>query len=386
MTMTDAPVLRPRQDIPGLTGARGPAALAVVAYHLPMDQTAATHHSWFGLDTLFSRGHLGVDFFFILSGFIIHHVYRDVFASGVSARDARRFVLYRFARVWPLHIVTMLGALALYAAAVLVFNRVPADVASYSPVAILANVAMVQSWFGFGSPNVPAWSISAEWAAYLAFPFLCWALLRLPLLGWAAVALVAWLLTGTEFATHPLGRIACGFTLGICLREAEGRFGIVRRFGRWTGLLLLTVLIGSCWVLPETMLIPYVAGFSLLILALSNPRDLLGRAAARPWAVYLGEISFALYMCHAVVWSAFKNVIRIAAPGLDPVSPLPVLAGTVLSLVAAAVLYHCVEVPGRDLLRGGAKRAQEHRAPRPNAEYGLLDLQQNQAREAQPTR
>jgi len=351
-----------------------------------MDQTVDTHQSWFGLETLFARGHLGVDFFFILSGFIIHHVYRNVFATGVSGHDARRFVLYRFARVWPLHIVTMLGALALYAAAVLVFKRTPADVASYSPVSLLANVGMVQSWFGFGSPNVPAWSISAEWAAYLAFPFLCWALLRLPVLGWAGVALVACLLTGTEFVTHPLGRIACGFILGICLREAEGQFGLARHFGRWSGLVVVAALAGSCWVLPETTLIPYVAGFSLLILALSNPRDLLGRAAARPWMVYLGEISFALYMCHAVVWSAFKNIIRIALPGINPVSYVPVLAGTALSLVTAAALYRWVEVPGRDLLRGGRKRPPQHRAPSVDERQAALETPRNSTAETQQTR
>ncbi|MFC3127705.1 acyltransferase family protein [Pseudoroseomonas globiformis] len=352
--------LQPRQDIPALTGARGPAALAVVAYHLPMDATVAQHANWFGLEAIFARGFLGVDFFFILSGFIIHHVYRNVFASGVSARDAQRFMLYRFARIWPLHVVTMLGALALYVAAIFVFKRVPADAAAYSPSSILANLLMVQSWFGIGSPNVPAWSISAEWAAYIVFPFLCWVLMRLPLVGWIGVGLVAWLLTGTEMVSHPLGRIACAFTIGVVLRELEGRLGLAHRLGSLAGPALLALLIGSCWFLPDTMLPAYTAGFALLILALSNPQDRLGRIAAIRPLVYLGEISFALYMCHAVVWSAFKNALRMVAPGLDPVSYIPVVLGTVLSLLAASILYHWVEMPGRDLLRRGQRRAPQH--------------------------
>ncbi|WP_157986031.1 acyltransferase family protein [Teichococcus vastitatis] len=358
-----------------MTGARGPAALAVVAYHLPMDSTTPSTTNWFGLEALFTQGDLGVDFFFILSGFIIHHVYRNVFAGSLRMADVRRFVLYRFARIWPLHIVTMLGALTLYAAAVLLFHRMPADAASYSPSSVLANILMVQSWFGIGSPNVPAWSISAEWAAYLVFPFACWLLMRLPLVAWIGLGLAAWLLTGTEFITHPLGRIATGFLMGMVLRECEGRFALAHRLGRATGLMVLGLLLAGCWVLPDTALLPYTFGFAVLILALSNPADWLARLAARRPLVYLGEISFALYMVHAVVWSAFKNLLRIAAPGIDPTSYLPVLVGTVLSLIAASLLYHLVEIPGRNMLRRARRPVQQ-----PEVQHGMS------AAEARPAR
>ncbi|MFC3124244.1 acyltransferase family protein [Pseudoroseomonas globiformis] len=347
---------RPAQDIPALTGARGPAALAVVAYHLPMDATLPATANWFGLEALFARGHLGVEFFFILSGFIIHHVYREVFATGLSGAEYRRFILYRFARIWPLHMVTMAGALGLYAAAILLFNRVPQDAGSYAPLSILANMLMVQSWFGLGSPNVPAWSISAEWAAYLAFPLLCAALMRLPLMGWLAIGIAAWLATGTDLVTHPLGRIAACFLLGMALRECEGRLQLARHLSRWTGLLVTGSLLAAGWFLPGTALLPCTLGFAALILALTREEDLLARFAARRFMVYLGEISFALYMCHAVVWSGFKNLLRIAAPGLDPAGHAPVLIGVVLSLLAAAVLYHLVEMPGRTWLRRLARR------------------------------
>lgn len=358
-----APALLPRQDLPALTGARGPAALAVVAYHLPLDQNTLPHSSWLGLETLFARGDLGVDFFFILSGFIIHHVYRNVFAGRVEARDVRRFVLYRFARIWPLHMVTMLAALLLYSVAVLVFHRSPPDAESYAPLSLLLNLLMVQSWFGFASPNVPAWSISAEWAAYLAFPFLCRALLRLPTAGWMAVGALALLATGTELAAHPIGRVACGFTLGLCLREAEGRWALSRRLGRWTGLALLAAVVAGCVLLPRTAPLPFAALFAALILALCNPRDLLGRAAALPAAVYLGEISFALYMCHAVVWSAFKNAARIAAPDIHLGHTAPVLIGVALSLLTAAALYQWVELRARRWMRGKGGGAPEHGGP-----------------------
>ena len=362
---TEAVALAPRQDIPALTGARGPAALAVVAYHLFLDHTAEPHASWFGLEMLFGRGSLGVDFFFILSGFIIHHVYREVFADGVRWRDARRFLLYRFARIWPLHMVTMLGALLLVAVAALVFDRLPTDpenAAAYSPAGVILSALMVQTWFGYASPNVPAWSVSAEWTAYIAFPFLCRFLLRLPAPGWVLLGLLALLGTGTALVGHPIGRIACGFTLGLVLREAEGRWNLSRRLDPRAGVAAIAAVVAGCWLLPGDSLLPFVVAFALLVVALCNPRDLLGQAAARPAVVYLGEISFALYMVHAVVWSAYKNVLRMAVPGMDAAHPISVLPAVALCLVAAALLYRWVELPARDLLRKGWRRAPRHAA------------------------
>ncbi|WP_338663297.1 acyltransferase [Pararoseomonas sp. SCSIO 73927] len=363
--MMNGTALAPRQDIPALTGARGPAALAVVAYHLSLDHTAEPYASWFGLEVLFGRGSLGVDFFFILSGFIIHHVYRDAFAAGLRWRDAGRFLLYRFARIWPLHMVTMLGALLLFAVAALVFGRVPADpanAAAYTPTGVLLSALMVQTWFGYASPNVPAWSISAEWTAYIAYPLLCRLLLRLPTPGWVLLGLLALLGTGTALVGHPIGRIACGFTLGLVLREAEGRWNLSRRLDRRAGAAVAAAVLAGCWLLPDDSLLPFVAAFALFVLALCNPRDLLGRAMARPAVVYLGEISFALYMVHAVVWSAYKNAMRVLAPGVDAAHPLSVLPAVALCLVAAALLHRLVELPARDLLR-----AERRRAPREGA-------------------
>ncbi|MDJ0388888.1 acyltransferase [Roseomonas sp. E05] len=354
-----------RGNIPALTGARGPAALAVMAYHTAMDPSVAQPQAWLGLDTVFARGSLGVDFFFLLSGFIIHHAHRTSFAEGLSAGSWLRFVWYRFARIWPLHLVTLLGALGLYVIAVQVFRRVPAEPGAYEPLAVVHNLLMTQTWFGYGSPNVPAWSISAEWGAYLAFPALCFTLLRMPAAAWlvlCGVALLPYALL--DITLNPMLRIACGFFLGMCLREAEELWQPSRHLGRWAGMLLLAAALAGCWILPEGATLPFVIAFAAIIIALSGGADRLGHIAAHPVPVLLGEISFAIYMCHAVVWSAVKNLARITLPASAIGSPPLALAGMVLSVGVAYLLYRGIEIPARNALRGKMRTALPDLLPR----------------------
>jgi len=96
------------QYVPALTGIRALAALLVLGMHTEQNVPA-------GLDSLlpfFARGYLGVDFFFVLSGFIITHVY---FASLASpSRSAMQiFLWHRFIRLYPVHITVLAGLVAI---------------------------------------------------------------------------------------------------------------------------------------------------------------------------------------------------------------------------------------------------------------------------------
>lgn len=107
-------------------------------------------------------GQLGVDFFFILSGFVLAWSYQP-------SRTTKRFYWLRFARVWPLHAVTAAMALALGAA--------------FSLNSAALNAALLQSWhpepgvhFGL---NGPAWTLSCEAFFYLCFPLIIQKLMAL---------------------------------------------------------------------------------------------------------------------------------------------------------------------------------------------------------------
>jgi peptidoglycan/LPS O-acetylase OafA/YrhL len=148
-----------------LTPLRGIAALWVVVFHFSeiIAKFVSTDRS-----LLLTKGYLMVDLFFIMSGFIIYHVYHESFISGISVSRFRQFIVARFARVYPLHFVTLLLVIVI---TVPMFGW---DPVFGNPRAIPTNLLLIHS-FGIHKSfnwNVPSWSISAEWWAYMVFPVL----------------------------------------------------------------------------------------------------------------------------------------------------------------------------------------------------------------------
>src|SRR5262245_51361113 len=88
--------------IPELTGARGFAALSVFLLHL-LSHLQAPERPF---PPVGEAAYLAVDFFFVLSGFVLAHVYRDSWLAGTYRH--RDFLVRRFARIWPMHIVALL--------------------------------------------------------------------------------------------------------------------------------------------------------------------------------------------------------------------------------------------------------------------------------------
>src|SRR5688500_14746281 len=89
-----------------LNGLRAVAAVAVIAYHFRYFST----FPWMTAFPPLRLGYLGVDFFFILSGLIITHVYAENIISGQEG--LRRFVFLRLARILPVHALIMIAMLA----------------------------------------------------------------------------------------------------------------------------------------------------------------------------------------------------------------------------------------------------------------------------------
>src|SRR3546814_7076460 len=133
---------RPRFD--ALDSWRGICALAVALFHFPVLGVRAF--------PLVSHAYVFVDFFFVLSGFVIAYGSEQKLAAG---GDRWRFILKRFGRLWPLHV----AVLALFVAVAIVRGQVNAD-ERHSVAAIFTNLAMIQG-LGVHSDltwNGPSWS------------------------------------------------------------------------------------------------------------------------------------------------------------------------------------------------------------------------------------
>ena len=347
----------PRLD--ALTGIRGIAAWLVVAYHVR-----------FSFQTLFppevitalGKGYLAVDLFFVLSGFVLWFNYGEKLRKG-GREQVWQFLWRRFARVWPLH-AFILG-LFVVLATLLAVRGTPN--ARYPFDELPLHVLLIQNW-GFTDNlrwNDPAWSISAEFAAYLAFPILVlavrWERLSAPVLIGIGVIVSAALATllgmvgaqklGDDVAHLGLWRCLAEFTLGIvtCLlwRKWHGRrHAASMALLACLFLLALNIMTGIAeyYVLPAA----FVAG----ILALALDRGIIAQLLSSRPAVYLGEISYSTYLSHLLLFIVFK----MAFVGPDLQTGWWGLAGyTAVLTLASAALYHFVEKP--------AQRWLQHRQP-----------------------
>jgi peptidoglycan/LPS O-acetylase OafA/YrhL len=355
----------PGSEIRSLTSIRFFAAMAVVIYHFEIYAGVSTADFTY----LFANGSLAVDFFFVLSGFILWYSYRSQIESGRFLYSD--FVVKRFARLYPLHLVTTLGFLALLAL-FLVAGLDPNDWRRYDPAVLPLHFTMTHAWFDTGADtevlpwNGPSWSISAEWFAYVAvFPVLAVALRRIRrgvVALWLGVAFFA-----AFVAVHDLVfdrdlfkrtidaailRILPEFALGAALCRFSSDWRIPRAAARPLYYAALAGALGMLHAVDPHAGLPHavtVLCFGALIVAL-HQLALLNRSGALDAAVlrYGGEISYSIYMTHALVGAVWFNGARLAAPGFAADRPVVALAvGVVLVVAASAVLYHVVEVPAR---------------------------------------
>lgn len=356
-----APV--PRPEIRQLTGLRFIAASAVVVFHY-RDLVAHLFPGFSILDPLTSAGRMGVDLFFALSGFILTYVYLE----WLSVPDLRRialFLRFRLARIYPVHVLTI-GLVAAGVVASSAMGQPVRHPEHFTVPDLLRNLAMVHAWSWqlVESWNQPSWSISSEWFAYLWFPFLAAGVARVTSVrGLVAIAcavvgaqfgLAA--AAGLEWDANALLRIAGAFVMGSCL----GRIFLLLRpgGGAWRiaviGLLALAVAI-PLLTLPNAparaAMVP-VFGLIVFALAMSGPRGVAAWLASAP-LVFLGEISYSLYMTHAIVGTV---AFRLLQDQWAATAPGPIRAALLL-LVAAAVLaaatatYVFIERPARTNLR-----------------------------------
>jgi peptidoglycan/LPS O-acetylase OafA/YrhL len=346
-------------DLKPITALRFGAALWVAVYAFWENLAGA------GQSGLVAKGYLGVELFFVLSGFILSHVY--LAQAGEKRFSYGRFLWARVARVYPLHIATLLAVGLLAGAAVVVGMSVDGNVLSWS--SLPANLLMVHAWglAPVAGWNHPSWSISAEWFAYLCFPafaFVFWRLRDKPVVAvLGAAAFLATLyfvfeqwagfsLTEATIRWGALRIVPC-FALG-CALYLMYRKAPLKAPALCAGAFLVLML-GSAWLGLWDAITVLMAGGLILSLA-SLPNERAGWLVSKP-AVYLGEISYSVYMV-CVPWKLLA--VNLAAKVTDaPDKQLHVfvwLAVLALLPVVAALSYHLVEHPARKALRGWAER------------------------------
>src|SRR5271168_3041237 len=257
-------------DIKALTGLRIIAAVWVVLFHFRPFLDDAAPRFGDALAPVLNCGAQGVDLFFILSGFVLTWNYLDRMGPSLSGRAALRFLWLRLARVWPVYLVTLHLAV-LWIIFTLHVGHVPSpDVANLTAISYVRQILLVQLWFepffDGTSWDGPAWSISAEWLAYLLFGALVLVIFRMKLANRARTLMVlafvaqlppvVLLLTSGFFYTpwSWLPRIVTQFTAGALACAAVRRLELsdrARRVVGYVSLLLIVAMVGVLYLLDE---------------------------------------------------------------------------------------------------------------------------------------
>ena len=300
-----------------LESLRGVAALIVVVYHAVWLNPVTNSQ-------FFLNGALMVDFFFVLSGFVIFHSYGERLSNF---RDFGRFLWLRLGRLYPLHFAFLMVFVAIEAAKY--FAQVRFGIIADKPAFTVNGAgAFVQNLFlvhalSFSAPltfNYPSWSISVEFYAYVLFGMVLVAVGRGVQFLLAAAAIVAgsvavlWI--GGQFSLADSGngwaffRCCGGFFLGVLT------YSLYRASTRKTA----RAEILKVWLAPCVLIVTIVFLSLQLKAAWSYALPLLGAALIYSTVVYpnrwltsvltaaplrwLGRVSYSIYMVHAaIVWT-----------------------------------------------------------------------------------
>ncbi len=354
-------------QIPQLTFTRFVAALVVLIFHGARGSYPFTVYPG---KYLTDHGSVAVIYFFILSGFILTITYQSALAR-TGELNRRQFWVARFSRIYPLYAFALLGT-------VWILTTFYGE--SVTPTQLLASLTLVQAWFPTLAPTIngPGWSLSVEAFFYALFPLIFPPLTTLAnrtllvLLGvvWVAgLGLFYFLINQPDpagwsaEAYHSLinyspwvhlATFVNGCLAGLLFWRYMQQHAPSPGRNRLSWLLLGLAIVGLVLVVPQNEFMRYSQGgvlapvFLLVIAGLGlQTNTMLTRFLSWRPLVYLGEISYGLYILQMPVIRLLKKV--------DPLSLGDTLLRDVFSFIAiflAAILcHHLIERPAQAFIR-----------------------------------
>ncbi len=366
------------QHIRALTGVRFFAALWVVVYHSTRHNFGflyAHHHdAVVAVSPLVIAGVRGVDLFFILSGFVLALNYMDQLGTRVRLRPTLRFLWLRLARIWPLYMLVIGGAGLLRLMRHELWDSAPVGQLTW-PM-FIKQALMVQQWFppehGQTSWVGPAWSLSAEWLAYLVFPIVVLVVARgrrrlrartlFVLAGVVMIPLVVGISVRHDMGGHVwVARILCEFTAGMLLCAAASRLDLTPRVRRLAGHGAIASVIGvvlwlyaarqfdlASWS-PIYVVVLFIPLIACLAIGTGPLHDLLSTKAL----VIGGGLSYALYLVHSPMLYLFRDATHYTNALFLPTGQryYAELAFIPVIVFVAWLLYRFFEEPVRKLMR-----------------------------------
>ncbi len=369
-----------------LTSLRGIAALLTLLFHIDIVLSSFGGHL---IDrnssSILSRMYLMVDFFFVLSGFILCYVYARNFEGRAKSQDFKRFTVARFARVYPLHLFSLLLTtfflflLHHFGATVSPILDAENSAYSFTTNLFLLHSMNLHKWFTFTHAS---WSISTEWWMYMLFPFLVRPFMKLSGAGRLAVfalCIVGYLVIGyllvplvtvpdviSFLKVHPFSlnvayqfgffRCMCGFVTGMMAYYAyKANWSRKLLSSGYTFLILISGLALSMHFAVLDVFTVLFFPFILLSAAYGN-KNINAIFASRPLQ-RLGDWSFSIYLIHqpflyqgaAIIGIPDRSGSTLPKPGILFCWAICILF-VVFILFISYLSFRFIEAPARNFI------------------------------------
>ena len=348
-----------------LTGLRCFADINIVFFHF-------SNPNWFGpLAPVVNAGYASVSFFILLSGFVLAYNYAGRARAGEL--DKGRFWEARFTRLYPIYFLSLL----------LSWRMLPVEHTAHTPAMFWAGVVLtpllLQGWVPSIATflNTPAWTMSAESAYYLAFPWLASAkrpARALPYMGKMAIVWCLGMVPGLLYVVlnpdgiphpdrwswgpwlqvlkyTPIPHLA-SFVFGVMLANLDEMVGRTSRLRLFLGISGFMATFFLLWlgaripyaIIHDGLLMPL---FACIILGLAGSNRMAFALGWRP-LVFVGEASYCLYLLHFNLWNIIHDSHVLEYTGLIRFDPW---ISYVLLIGMALLALHFVEKPAQRQLR-----------------------------------
>lgn len=353
-----------KRHISALTGIRGFAAIWVLLHHL-VSQSPFIGNNYHWVEVLAQKGWLGVDLFFILSGFVISYVYHDDFSDRLTYTAYRRFLILRFARVYPVHIFTTLALIPIYLTASYLFSY-ESLVNAFSLEKLLYSITLTN---GIGIENsvgwnVPSWSVSAECFAYLLFPLVTWLVYSRQMsiftcIYISAAILITTIMLGllqsdmTQYMlpwSGTLVRISAEFSLGCLLyniyKQLPDQF-----YNHYANFAFACLILLIGLNLPSQWDFLFLLSFIFLVFGLTNNDSLISSMMSHRVCIYLGEISYSIYLSHTIVFMVLGALYDKFIPAEYFHTGVIAFIYIVTVIAVSHILFNVIEKKSRDMIK-----------------------------------
>lgn len=347
-------------EIPQLTFTRFLAAIAIVFFHYAAEifpfNIPAIHY-------FISHANLGVCYFFVLSGFILSIVYEADFFTRPGAN--KKFFIARFARIYPVYLIALLLGIA----SVWLYQH-----EKFSTASAISNALLIQAWIPLHlkTYNLPGWSLSVEAFFYIIFPLLIYKVFRESFRNSAIIALIVWFVSLVlylivnpasgmsiennyiNYITNPLMQVN-NFLLGIAggIAYRQQKFEFIKKnsniFLAGSSIMMLLIFFIPNPIVENArdgLLAPV---FLLFILSLTYHKGVVTRLFSNKFLIYLGDISYGIYILQGPLVMWYKGVLIKAGINLSNTSYI--YSFILFLIIFSAFSYSFIEKPLRVYLR-----------------------------------